>query len=64
VIHDLQQDAEHVRMRLLDLVEQQHGVRRLAHRVDEQPAFLVADVAGRRADQRDTACFSMYSDMS
>ena len=51
VIHDLQQDAEHVRMRLLDLVEQQHGVRRLADRVDQQPALLVADVAGRRADQ-------------
>jgi peptide deformylase len=51
VIHDLQQDAEHVRMRLLDFVEQQHGVGRLANRVDQQAALFVADVAGRRADQ-------------
>ncbi len=38
-------------MRLLDFVEQQHRVRRLADGVDEQPAFLESDVARRRADQ-------------
>jgi hypothetical protein len=38
VIHHLQQDAEHVRVRLLDLVEQQHCMRRLADGVDQQPA--------------------------
>ncbi len=51
VVHHLQQDVEEVRMRLLDLVEQQHGVRRLADGVGEQPALIEADVAGRRADQ-------------
>ena len=51
VIHHLQQDREQVRMRLLDFVEQQHGVRRLADRVDQQSALFVADVARRRADQ-------------
>jgi hypothetical protein len=29
VVHHLQQDVEHVRMRLLDLVEQQHAMRML-----------------------------------
>ena len=51
VVHDLQQHVEDVRMRLLDLVEQQHGVRVLAHLLDQLPALVVADVAGRRADQ-------------
>ena len=45
MVHDLEQDAEHVRMRLLDFVEQQHRVRRLAHGIDEQTAFFVADVS-------------------
>ena len=40
------------RMRLLDLVEQEHRVQGCcADRVDEQAALLEADVAGRRADQ-------------
>ena len=51
VVEDLQQDVEHVRMRLLDLVEQDDRVRAAAHRLGELPAFLVADVARRRADE-------------
>ena len=51
VIHHLQQDADHVRVRLLDLVEQQHRVRRLADRVDQQAPLFEADVPGRRANQ-------------
>ena len=39
------------RVRLLDLVEEHDGVRMLPHGVDEQPALLEPDVAGRRADQ-------------
>ena len=38
-------------MRLLDLVEEDHRVRAPAHGFGELTAFLVADVAGRRADQ-------------
>ena len=38
-------------VRLLDLVEQHHRVRLAAHRLGELAAFLVADVARRRADQ-------------
>ena len=46
-----EQHVEHVRVRLLDLVEQDHGVRTAADRLGQLAALLVADVAGRRADQ-------------
>src|SRR6516225_5558953 len=51
VIHDLQEHIEHVRMRLLDFVKEQHAVRMLVDAVGEQPALVEADIAGRRADQ-------------
>ena len=51
VIHHLQQDVEDVRMRLLDLVEQQHRVRLLGDGLGQQPALIEADIARRRADQ-------------
>ena len=51
VVHDLQQQVEDIRMRLLDLVEQQHGVRVLVHVVRQQPALVEADIARRRTDQ-------------
>ena len=50
-VHDLQQDVEDVRMRLLDLVEQQHAVRRLDDLLGQQAALVEADVARGRADQ-------------
>jgi hypothetical protein len=40
VIHHLQQDVEQVRMRLLDLVEQQHAVRMLIDAIGQQPALV------------------------
>ena len=51
VIHDLQQQVEHIRMRLLDFIEQQHAVRMLGDRLGQQSALIEADVARRRADQ-------------
>ncbi len=51
VVHHLQQDVEDVRMRLLDLVEQQHRVRLLGDRLGQESALVEADVAGGRADQ-------------
>ena len=51
VVEHLQQHVEHVRVRLLDLIEQDHRVRPAAHRLGEIAALLVADVARRRADQ-------------
>ena len=38
-------------MRLLDLVEKDHGVRLAAHGLGELAALVVADIARRRADQ-------------
>ena len=51
VVENLQQDVEHVRVRLLDLVEEHDGVRPAAHRLGELAALFVSDVARRRADQ-------------
>src|SRR5207248_7848712 len=51
LIEHLQQDVEHIGMRLLDLVEQDHRVRLPAHGLRERSRVLVADVPRRRADQ-------------
>ena len=51
VVHHLQQDVEDVRMRLLDLVEQQHRVRLLGDGLGQQPALVESDIARGRADQ-------------
>ena len=40
-----------VRVRLLDFVEEHHGIGLAADLLGELAAFLVTDVAGRRADQ-------------
>ena len=47
----LQQDVEHVGVRLLDLVEQHHRVRPAADGLGELTALVVADVARGRADE-------------
>ena len=51
VVHHLQQRVEDVGVRLLDLVEQHDRVGPAPHRLGQLTALLVADVAGRRADQ-------------
>ena len=51
VVQHLQQDVEHVRMRLLDLVQQDHGVGLAPHGLGQLAALVVADVSRRRADQ-------------
>ena len=51
VLQDLEQDVEHLRVRLLDLVEQHHGVALAADRLGQLAALLEADVAWRGADQ-------------
>ena len=51
VVEHLQQRVEDVGVRLFDLVEQHDRVRLAPHRLGELAALLVADVAGRRADQ-------------
>ena len=51
IVHHLQQNVEDVRMRLLDLVEQQHAVRCFADGIGEQSAVVVAHITCRRTDQ-------------
>ena len=51
VVEHLQQDVEDLGVRLLDLVEQDDAVRAAAHRLRQLAALVVADVAGRRADE-------------
>ena len=51
VVEHLQQHVEHVRMRLLDLVEQHDLIGPPPHRFGQRAALVVADIARRRADQ-------------
>ena len=51
VVEHLQQHVEHVAVRFLDLVEQHDLVGPPPHRFGQHAAFLIADIAGRRADQ-------------
>lgn len=51
VVQDLEEDVEDVRVRLLHLVEEEEGVRVAADHLGELAGLLVADVAGRGADQ-------------
>ena len=51
LVEHLQQHVEHVRVGLLDLVEQDHRVRTPSHRLGQLTALVVADVAGRRTDK-------------
>ena len=51
VVHDLQENAPHVLVRFLNLVEQHHRPRAAAHLLGELSAVLVAHIAGGRTDQ-------------
>ena len=51
VVEHLQEHVEHVGVGLFDLVEQHHLVGSPSHCLGERAAFLVADIAGRCADQ-------------
>ena len=51
IVHHLQQYVVDVLMSLLYLVEQQHGVGRLANGIREQTTILIAHVARRRANE-------------
>src|SRR2546422_362345 len=51
LVQHLEEDVEHVGVRLFDLVEEHDRVRPPSHGLGELPPFLVADVAGGGADQ-------------
>src|SRR5437870_8118885 len=51
VFQDLEEGVEDVRMGLLDLVEEDHGEGPAADCLGELAALVVADIAGRGADE-------------
>ena len=51
MIHHLQQQVEHIRVGLLNLVQQKHRVRMLVDLLGEESALVEPDVAGRRTDE-------------
>ena len=58
LVQDLQQRVEHVGVRLLHLVEQDHRIGLAPDLLGELAALVVADIARRRADQaRDRVLF-------
>ncbi len=50
IIHDLQKDAEHIVVRLFDLIKQDHRIGLAAHRLGELASFFIAHVSRRRPD--------------
>ena len=63
-VEHLQQERGDLRVRLLDLVEQQDGVRVAPHGLGELPGVVVADVPGGAPIMRVTAERSVYSESS
>jgi hypothetical protein len=51
LVEDLQEEIVYLGVGLLDLVEEHHAVRVGPERRDEEPLLLVADIAGRGADE-------------
>ncbi|MNI49801.1 hypothetical protein D3C73_1044320 [compost metagenome] len=51
MVHDLQQDVEHIRVGLFDFVQQQHAVRLLGDGFGQEATLVEPDIPGRRADQ-------------
>ncbi|EAP78060.1 hypothetical protein ISM_07185 [Roseovarius nubinhibens ISM] len=51
IIEHLQQHVEHIRVGLFHLVEQHHLIGSAPHRLGEDTALVIADIARRRADQ-------------
>ena len=51
IVEHLQQHIEDIRVGFLDLVEQHHLIGPPPHRFGQRAAFVIADIAGRCADQ-------------
>jgi hypothetical protein len=61
VVEHLEKHVKHVRVRLLDFVEEDHGIGLSADRLGQLAALIVADVARRRADQaRDAVLLHVF----
>ena len=51
VIQHLKQHVEHIRMRFFDLIEQHDLIGPTAHRLGQNTALIIANIARRRTDQ-------------
>mmetsp|Transcript_6937 Transcript_6937/g.11067 ORF Transcript_6937/g.11067 Transcript_6937/m.11067 type:complete len:310 (-) Transcript_6937:83-1012(-) len=51
IVQHLQQHVEHIRMRLFDLIKEDHLIRTPPHRFGQNPALVIADIARRGANQ-------------
>src|SRR5271163_2064014 len=51
IVQHLQEDVEDIRMRLLDLVEQDHRVGTASDCLGQLATFVVTDISRRRADE-------------
>ena len=61
IIQNLQQHVEHIWMRLFDFVKQHHLIGAAAHGLGQDPAFVIADIAGGCTDQtRDRMFFHEF----
>jgi len=47
----VKENIEHVAVRLLDLIEQDYGVRAVPHLLGQFPGLLIADISRRRTCQ-------------
>src|ERR1044072_8258663 len=62
MIHHLQQDVEEIGVRLLNLVQHQHGVRSLVHGISQQTALVEPDIPRGRSDEaRDSMAFRILA---
>ena len=64
VVQNLQEDVQNVRMGLLDLVKEDHGVGFPANLLGELARLVVAHIARGRADDAGDGVFLINSDMS
>ena len=51
VLKNLQQNVEHIRVGLFDLIEENDRIRATAHGLSQLAALIEPDIAGRRPDQ-------------
>ena len=51
IVQHLKQDVEHIRMRLLDFIEQDDGIWFAPYRLSELSALIIAYISRRRADK-------------
>ncbi len=64
VLHHLQENACHIRVGLLQLVKEDQAVGPPPYLLRQDASLFMAHIAGRRANEAETECFSMNSVIS